>query len=85
MEAGKAGSTLLSVFTALEKGDRGFETHQQVLGLAWSLEPLLPGVGEGGSVVFLKARGCLGHSEKWVGCGFKQNVEATCVSHSGLP
>lgn len=38
----------MSVFTAPEKGDRGLETHQQVLGLAWSLQPLLPGVGEGG-------------------------------------
>lgn len=37
-----------SVFTELEKGDRGFEIHLQVLGLAWCLEPLLPVVGGGG-------------------------------------
>lgn len=79
----------MSVFTAPEKRDRGFETHQQVLGLAWSLEPLLPGVGEGGEArvcVVPQGQGLPGTlREKWAGCGFKQNVEATCVSRSGLP
>lgn len=74
MEAGKAGSTLMSVFTALEKGTEVLKPISRSLAWPgpWSL-CFLGSVGEGEARVCVvpQGQGLPGTlREKWVGCGF---------------